>query len=117
MRIATLILGLVLMTVVGLQSCAIYIGGAALQEQATSDSGALGLFLAFLLLVGAAFVLFFPWISVVSFLIAGLVGLSGGSSTDFTDLTIWGIVAFVLAALSLLGVREKRRRAQSARVD
>lgn len=117
MRIAILILGLVLMLVVGLQSCAIFIGGAALEEQATSDSGALGLFLALLLLVGAAFVLFFPWVALVSFVLAGIAGLSGGSTTEFTDLTIWGIVAFVLAVLSLLGVREKRKTAQAARVE
>lgn len=117
MRIATLILGLVLMCVVGLQSCAVYVGGSALEEQATVEGGALGIFLALLFLLGAAFVLFFPWVSLVAFVLAGIVGLLGGSSTDFTDLSIWGVVGFVLAGFSLLGVREKRKRARSPRVD
>lgn len=116
MRIAAMIIALGLMLVVGLQSCAVFVGGSAIEDQATSDGGALGIFVALLFLIGAAFVLAFPLASFIAFTLAGIVGLGGGASTEFTDLTIWGIVSFVLAVLSLLAIREKRKKSQSSRV-
>ena len=112
-RIATMILSLILMLVVGAQSCAVSVGDAAEQ------GGPLGILMAVLFLVGGAFALVFPMVSLISFVLAGLVGLGGGSSTSFGDLTFWGIVSLVLAAFSFFGVREKRRqRAESqARVS
>jgi uncharacterized membrane protein YjfL (UPF0719 family) len=53
-------------------------------------------------------------VSFLTFLASALLGLAVGATTTFTDLTIWGIVSLVLAVLSFLGMREKRRqRAQS----
>lgn len=112
-----MIVALGLMLVVGLQSCAVFVGGSALEDQGTVDGGALGIFIALLFLIGAAFVLTFPWVSFVSFVLAGVVGLGGGASTEFSDLSIWGVVSFVLAALSLLGVREKRKKIRTTRVE
>lgn len=112
MRVATLILSLGLMLVVGLQSCTVYIGGSALENPASAEGGALGVLIAILFLLGAAFVMVYPLVSLFCFVVAGLTGLAGGSSTSFSDLTIWGIVALILATLSFLGVREKRKRVQ-----
>ena len=112
MRIAT-ILSLVLMVVVGAQPCAVYVGGSALGQRGTAEGGALGLLVALLFLVGGAFAMPFPLVSLVDFLAYGIFGIAGGATTAFSDLTIWGGASFVLAVLSFLGVREKRRgRAQ-----
>jgi hypothetical protein len=46
--------------------------------------------MALLFLVGAAFAMGFPLVSLVAFVLAGLVGLGGGATSSFTDLTIWG---------------------------
>ncbi len=70
----------------------------------------MGIFVTLLFLVGAAFALAFPVVSLASFTLAGLLGFAGGSTTPFKDLTVWGIVSLVLAFLSFFGWREKRRR-------
>lgn len=107
-----MIMALVLMLIVGAQSCAVTFGGALGNDQATMDEGFLGLLVAFLFLVGAAFALGLPSVSLVVFILAGLLGLLAGTTTEFTDLTIWAVVSFILAVFSLLGIREKRRQAQ-----
>ena len=113
MRIATLILGLGLMVVVGFQSCAVYLGESVTNEPVKTQAGAAGLGMAFL--IGAAFAMAFPLVSIVAFLVAALVGFSAGATSSFSDLTIWGVVSLILAVLSFFGWREKRkRRAESA---
>jgi hypothetical protein len=114
-RVATTILSLVFMVVVGVQSCAVYLGGSAMGQEGTAEGGALGLLVALLFLVGGAFALALPLVAFLAFLVSGLFGLAGGATTSFTDLTIWGVVALVLAVLSLLGVREKRRQRERSR--
>ena len=52
MRIATMILSLILMLVVGAQSCAVSLGDAALNTKAAEQGGSIGLAMAFLFLVG-----------------------------------------------------------------
>ncbi len=106
-----MILSLILMLLVGFQSCAVSLGDAAIGTKAAEQGGPLGILMALLFLVGGAFALVFPPVSLVSFVLAGLVGVGGGSSTDFTDLTYWGIVSFILAVLSFFGWREKKKRA------
>jgi hypothetical protein len=117
-RIATMILSLILMLVVGAQSCAVSLGDAALKTKAAEQGGPIGLVMAFLFLVGGAFALAFPLVSLVAFFLAGVFGLAGGGSTSFGDLTIWGVVSLVLAVFSYFGWREKRkrRREEAARV-
>ena len=61
MRIATMIISLILMLVVG---------GPVV-------------------LIGGAFALAFPFVSVLAFFFAGIIGLAGGASTSFGDLTFW----------------------------
>jgi hypothetical protein len=47
-RIATMILSLILMLVVGAQSCAVSLGDAALNTKASTQGGPIALFMAFL---------------------------------------------------------------------
>ena len=110
MRIATMILSLILMVLVGLQSCAVSVGGSIAESEKSSQGGAVGIFMALLFLLGGAFALAFPLISLVAFVLAGIFGLAAGATTPFEDLTIWGYVSFALAVLSFFGWREKRRR-------
>jgi hypothetical protein len=118
MRIATMILSLILMLVVGFQSCAVSVGDSMLGEKASQQGGSIGILMALLFLVGGAFALAFPLVSLIAFVLAGVLGLSAGATTSFGDLTIWGIVSLVLAIFSFFGWREKRKRraASAARV-
>jgi len=110
-----MILALVLMLIVGAQSCAVSVGESLGNEPAKTQGGALGTLIALLFLVGGAFALAFPLASLVVFVLAALVGIGGGSSSSFTDLTYWGWVSLALAVLSYFGCREKRkRRSESA---
>src|SRR5215207_9070756 len=109
-RIATMILSLTLMLVVGAQSCAVSLGDAALQTKGAEQGGPIGQFMAFLFLIGGAFALAFPFVSVLAFFLAGIIGLAGGASTSFGDLTIWGVVSLILTVFSYFGWREKRKR-------
>ena len=110
-----MILALILMVVVGAQSCIVYVGGSAMGEQGTAEGGAVGILMALLFLVGGAFAMPFPLVSLLAFLASGLLGLAIGATTPFTDLTYWGIVSLVLAVLSFFGVREKRRQRAESR--
>jgi hypothetical protein len=110
MRIATMILALILMLIVGFQSCAVTVGDEVVGEKTSQQGGPLGIFMALLFLVGGAFALALPLVSLVAFILAGLVGLAGGATTSFTDLSIWGWVSLALAVLSFFARREKRKR-------
>jgi hypothetical protein len=109
-RIATMVLSLILMLVVGAQSCAVSIGDSLGNAKASTQGGVIGLLIAFLFLVAGAFALSFPLVSTIAFLVSGLFGLIAGSTTSFSDLTIWGVVSRILAVFSFFGWREKRRR-------
>jgi hypothetical protein len=110
MRIATMIMALFLMLLVGLQSCAVSVGDEVIGEKTSQQGGPLGIFMALLFLVAGAFALAFPLVSLVAFVLAGLVGLAGGATTSFSDLSMWGWVSLALAVLSFFAWREKRRR-------
>jgi hypothetical protein len=51
MRIATLILGIVLMLIVGAQSCAVSFGGEVFEDRSAAEGGAVGIFMALLMLL------------------------------------------------------------------
>jgi hypothetical protein len=110
MRIAVLIITLILMLVLFLQSCTVMVGGEILGEEETSGAGALGIFMALLFVIGAAFVIGKPKVSMITFIIAGVFGLMGATGSDFSDLWIWTVVSFIMAGLAHLGVRELRNR-------
>jgi hypothetical protein len=112
-RIATMILSLVLMLVVGAQSCAVSVGDEMLGEKAATQGGPIGLIIAFLFLLGGAFALVFPLVSLAAFVLAGLLGLAGGGTTSFGDLTVWGVVSLILAVFSFsVGERSVRGAAK-----
>lgn len=119
MRLATLIIALVLMLVLGVQSCAVAAGGSIAAELSTAaedkdeaediaGGGAAGVFAALLWLVAAALVLAKPKASMWLFGIAALLCLIGATS-GFTDLYIWAAVSVAFAVMSYFGAREKAR--------
>lgn len=83
-----MILGLMLMVVVRFQSCADSFGVALGDSNGMEEGGAVGILVALLFLVGAAFALAFPLVSLASFTLADILGLAGGSTTPFKDLTM-----------------------------
>jgi 4-hydroxybenzoate polyprenyltransferase len=110
MRLAVLIITLCLTGIVGLQSCTIAAGGSLLKDQDAAGGGAVGLLIALLFVLGAAFVMGLPRVSMVLFAIAGFLGLGIGATSSFTDLKIWGGLSLVLAVMSWFGSRELRRK-------
>jgi hypothetical protein len=99
-----------LMLIVGFQSCAASLGGGITGNETTAGAGAAGFLVALLFLLGGAFAIGFPIVSLVFFVLASPLALVAGFTSDFRDLRIWGFVALVLAVLSYFGRREKRRR-------
>jgi hypothetical protein len=91
LRIATTVIALLSMVGLGLQSCAVSVGGTMFAEQGLPEGGAVDLFIGLLFLVGGAFALGFPLVSLISFVAAGLLGLLAGATTPFEDLTFWGM--------------------------
>ncbi len=117
MRIAVLIIGIVLSVVMAVQTFAVYVLGNAGNNADASGGGAVGLLVAFLMLVAAAFAMGVPLVSVILFLIGGLLALLIAASSNFPDLAIWGIVSLVLAVMAFIGWRGKRRADIRARVE
>src|SRR4051812_7948952 len=107
------------MLIVGFQSCAASVGGSMGHNQSTTNAAGMGFFVVFLFLIAGAFAISFPLVSVVSFVLAGVVAIAAGFSSAFADLAIWGFVALILAVMSFFGYREKKRRKaeQYARVQ
>ncbi|MDR7039195.1 hypothetical protein J2X36_003968 [Methylobacterium sp. BE186] len=111
-----LIIGLCLTMIVGLQSCAIAVGGRMAADKATSGGGAVGVLVAFLFILGSAFALGLPRLSAGIFLLAGVLGLITGSTTVFKDMNIWGGIALILSVMAYLGSRELRRKKEVSQV-
>jgi hypothetical protein len=109
MRIAVMIISLALTLMVGLQSCALFAGGSMTRDQSTAGGGAMGILVALLFVVGGAFAIGIPRVSMFAFGVAGLLGIAVGTGGSFKDMTIWGIVAFGLAVMSYFGDRELQR--------
>jgi hypothetical protein len=110
LRLATTIISLILMVGVGFQSCAVTVGAALGEDEQLAGGAATGVFVAFLFLIGGAFAIGYPMVSLVTFVLAGVFALIAGIITEFKDLAFWGGVAFVLAVLSFFGWREKRKQ-------
>ena len=114
MRIAVLIIGLCLTMLVGLQSCAVSLGGDVSDRTDLSEGGAVGILIAFLFVLGSAFSLALPKVSTGLFGLAALLGLLVAGTTGFRDMYFWGGVAAVLAVMSYFGVRELARKKTGA---
>jgi|GEM_PF-567559 len=94
MKIATGIISLIIGLIVFLQSCAVGIGGAVLADETTSQSGSVGLFVAFLLWIAGAFAFALPKVAMVISAIAGIFALMNGATSDYADMTVWGGYCF-----------------------
>jgi ABC-type multidrug transport system fused ATPase/permease subunit len=112
MRIAVLIITLILGIFLFLQTILVYMGGGLTSDASLSGAGAVGLLIALMWLVAAAFVIGVPLISTIIFVVAGILGLGVAGSSTFSDMAVWGIASFVLAALSFIGLLTKRRGAR-----
>src|SRR5918911_5018186 len=86
LRIATAIIALALMLVVGFQSCAASFGANLSHDQSASDAAGAGFIVAFLFLLGGAFAYGVPIVSVVAFLLAASIAWIAGYTSDFRDL-------------------------------
>lgn len=125
MRRATQIISLVLMLALGIQSCAVTVGGSATEELSTNAAerqeandlaggGGMGLLAALLWLVAAAFVMSRPKVSAWLFGIAALFCAIGATS-GFSDLWIWSGVSVAFTLMSWRGISEKARQEEEDR--
>lgn len=113
MKIATGIISLIIGLIVFLQSCAVGIGGAVLADETTSQSGSVGLFVAFLLWIAGAFAFALPKVAMVISAIAGIFALMNGATSDYADMTVWGVIAFILAILEFFAGRKPKKFTQT----
>ena len=106
MRIATLVIGLVL--VIGLFLQSVVVGGLseAAGNDESSSAAAVGVLMALLWVFGCALVIPLPRVAMVLFALAGVCGLA--AAANFPDLAIWGVISLVLALFSFFGWRGKR---------
>jgi uncharacterized membrane protein len=116
MKIATGIIGLVLMLIVGVQSLLVDLGGTITKNQNYSQGGSVGVLVALLFLIAGAFAFAKPIVSFIVFILAGVLGLAVGGTTGFTDMTVWGVISLVLAVLSFFAWRgdKKKKRHQNS---
>src|SRR4051794_19130195 len=98
MRIAVLILGLVLGGIMFFQTFLVTsLSGLSKTPGATYSAGSTGLVMAILWLIAVALVIPVPLVSVIAFVLAGILGYA--NSTHFPDLAVWGGASLVLALL------------------
>jgi hypothetical protein len=115
-----MIISLVLMLILGVQSCAVAVGGSLAEDLSTAASekeeasniagaGACGMLAAFLWLIAAAFVLNRPRTSMKLFIAAAVFCLIGAVA-GFTDLWFWMVASLVFAWMSRRGDAEKSEK-------
>ncbi|AMJ62304.1 hypothetical protein AXW83_20145 [Bosea sp. PAMC 26642] len=71
-----------------------------------AQGGAAGLLMAFMFVLGSAFVMNYPRASGIIFSLAAVIGFLTASSSGFKDLQIWGIVSLGLAIMSDFGRKQ-----------
>ena len=125
MRLATLIISLILSFAVFFQSCAATIGGSLGEEfgegkaeiteaQDLGAAGGMGIFAAFLWLVGAGLVLARPKASMWIYGVAALFLLLAGTA-GYGDGYIWAVVSVVFSAMSWRGMKERAAKEERDR--
>ena len=107
MRIATLIIGLVLVVGMFLQSAVVGGLSEAAGDQGSSSAAAVGVLMSLIWVFGCALVIPLPRIAMALFALAGALGFA--AAAEFPDLGIWGVISLVLALFSFFGWRGKRR--------
>ncbi len=111
MRIAVLIISIFVIFIIGFQSCTV--GVLESFEGSETMQGSAGLAIVLFFIIGAAFAIGIPIISMVSFLLASFIGYSV-DVTIYGDLEVWRVVAIILAIMSFLGHRELKKKKQSS---
>ena len=106
MKIALGLVGILISMIVMFQSFAIYGLSGLVNEEATAQAGALGLFSGFLLFVAGALSFGLLRAAAVVYLIAGFLAHLG--KADFPDLGVWAWVAFILC--TVCGVTDRSQR-------
>lgn len=107
MKIATGIIAMLLGMLVLLQSCTVGTASHMIGDKASSDAGGIGLIAGFLIFVGGAFAFGLPFVSVIVFMLAGLLALMGAA--EFPDLRVWAIACFILATMAFFAWRAGRK--------
>jgi hypothetical protein len=69
--------------IIGLQSCGVMVGGHLAKDTALSGGGAVGILIAILFLLGAAFSIGLPLMSMIVFCIGGGLGILVGTQQNF----------------------------------
>ena len=80
MRVATLVIGLVLMLGVFIQSLAAAAGGSLLEDKEMQDAAALGILVALGYVIGSATVLALPRFAMWTFVATGVIGICAGAT-------------------------------------
>ncbi len=110
MRVAVMIIGLFCTIMLLVQSCTVFVGGEIFSEEGLSQGGAVGVFVGFLFMIGSAFALKIPKVSIIIFAIGAVVGFVAGATTEFSDMTFWAVTAVILSILSFVGHRRLQRK-------
>ncbi len=109
MRIAVLIISIFVIFIIGFQSCAV--GILESFEGSETMEGSAGLAMVIFFIIGAAFSIGIPIVSMISFLLASFIGYSVDVNV-YGDLEVWRVVAIILAIMSFLGHRELKKKKQ-----
>lgn len=127
MRIATLIISLIVSLFLTVQSFAVMAAGGLTSEfsdnaadkaagEELSSGGAFGVWTAIFWVIGAAFVLAKPKVSMWLFGIAALLCVAGAASSEFSDLWIYAVISAAFCAMSRVGIKEKDKKEEQERV-
>jgi len=104
MKIAAAVVSLVLGAVILFQSCAVTGLGAIVDPESTT--GAIGMAVGVVLMIGGAFAFKLPKVAMVISVIAGLLSLI--ENADFKDMRIWAVVCFGIAAMEFFAARKPK---------
>jgi hypothetical protein len=110
MRIAVMIVSLALFLILLLQSCAVGVGGSLSSSDTLQQGAAIGALLAFVYVLGGAFVMGLPLISGALFTIGALIAIPAGYQSGYSDLKVWGWLSAVLALFSFFGYHERKHK-------
>lgn len=113
MRAAVMIITLLLMLALGLHSCSAVVEARDTSDDSLFVGGWVGFFVTFLFLLGGAFSLSMPAVSLVVFVFASFVAFLAGTRTDFSAMFFWSVASFVLAIMSYFGDRELKKKEES----
>jgi len=100
MNVAAGIISLLLSIAILFQSCAVYELSSLAESQNNSEAGALGVFVAFLYMVGGAFSFKLPKVAASIMAVSGALAFLGAMGSDFSDLYIWGVLALGIAFMN-----------------